>query len=71
MNKYKFSIKTNSFYPIDFLSEYNEAGTLPNDLMDVDESVFLVFSGIPPIGKIRGGKEDGPCWIDALPHKQE
>ncbi|MDF7681172.1 hypothetical protein PT300_11505 [Enterobacteriaceae bacterium ESL0689] len=71
MNKYKFSAKTNGFYPVDLLKSYEEAGTLPPDLLDVTDETYAIFSGHPPKGTVRGSKKGMPCWIDIPPPDTE
>ncbi|MGQ3925289.1 tail fiber assembly protein [Mixta calida] len=64
---YWFSPKNNAFYPEALKEAYKSAGTLPDDLKDVSDEVFMEFSGMPPAGKIRGADNSGcPCWI-AMP----
>ena len=65
---YQYSPSTNSFYPDDLLSVYEEAGTLPNDLVPVDEDVFREFTATPEPGKMRVAGSDGlPAWGDIPP----
>ena len=69
---YQYSPSTNSFYPDDLLSVYEEAGTLPNDLVPVDEDVFREFTATPEPGKIRVAGSDGlPAWGDIPPPTHE
>ncbi|CAI1863479.1 tail fiber assembly protein [Serratia proteamaculans] len=67
MTNYKFSAKTNSFYPESLREYYEEAGTLPTDLIDVTDEVYATFSGQPPEDKVRGSKKGLPAWIDIPP----
>lgn len=72
MNNYKFSAKTNSFYPESLLEFYEEAGTLPDDLLGVSDETYSIFSGQPPKGKVRGSKKGLPLWIDIpLPSQEQ
>ncbi|EED6909403.1 tail fiber assembly protein [Salmonella enterica subsp. enterica] len=66
MNTYKFSARTNAFYPIAQQELYEEAGTWPADAVDVDDSVYQEFAAnIAPVGKMRAAGDDGlPVWID-------
>ncbi|MBQ0956918.1 hypothetical protein [Serratia symbiotica] len=64
MNRYKFSPSTISFYPIEFLDAYVEAGTLPDDIVDVSDEVYAEYCGTPPSGKTRGSKNGQPAWVD-------
>ncbi|MBW6024113.1 hypothetical protein CGB72_03605 [Klebsiella pneumoniae] len=49
--KFFYSSSENSFYPADLLENYEAAGTLPDDLIGVDEGIFLKFTQTPPEGK--------------------
>ncbi|GHC17566.1 hypothetical protein GCM10010082_06000 [Kushneria pakistanensis] len=65
---YLFSTKTNAFYPLELASRYKKSGSLPDDALEVSESVFNEFAGAPPVGKARGANEDGqPCWVTLDP----
>lgn len=69
---YQYSPSTNSFYPDDLLSVYEDAGTLPNDLVPVDEDVFREFTATPEPGKMRVAGSDGlPAWGDIPPPTHE
>lgn len=65
MNTYQFSAKTGSFYPKSMLNEYRNANTLPDDLVDVNDEMYSLFTAPPPAGKIRGADESGfPTWVN-------
>ncbi|AMA06010.1 hypothetical protein ACJ69_23605 (plasmid) [Enterobacter asburiae] len=65
---YWFSPENNAFYPVALKNDYLTAGTLPDDLIEVSDNVFMEYSGTPPEGKERGIAEDGyPIWIDLPP----
>lgn len=66
MSKY-FSPSKNSFYPSEFFSAYEEAGTLPEDLVEVSEEIFNEYILQPPEGKIRGVVGGMPAWVDVTP----
>lgn len=69
---FQYSPSTNSFYPDDLLSVYEEAGTLPNDLIPASEDVFRVFTATPEPGKMRVAGSDGlPAWGDIPPPTHE
>lgn len=68
---YKFSPTTTSFYPVALLDDYRKAGTLPDDLVEVSESVYQEFSGQPPLGKRRGVADGVPAWVDIPPPSRE
>lgn len=62
---YWFSPEKNAFYPKDLQSSYIRAGTLPDNLIDIDDAVFNEFSGMAPSGKMRGTDDNNyPCWVD-------
>ncbi|YCI29835.1 tail fiber assembly protein [Erwinia sp. PK3-005] len=64
---YWFSPEYNAFYPKALENAYKTAGTLPNDLRDVSDDVFIEYSGMPPAGKVRTSDNEGfPCWADML-----
>ncbi|ASG88392.1 tail fiber assembly protein [Salmonella enterica subsp. salamae] len=66
MSTYKFSAHKNAFYPITQQAIYEQAGTWPADVVDVDDSVYQEFAAnISPVGKMRAVGDDGlPMWID-------
>ncbi|MEM7925907.1 tail fiber assembly protein [Morganella morganii] len=64
---YFFSPSTVSFYPELMLDDYRDAGTLPDDLVSVENEVFAEFSGTPPDGKVRGVIKGKPAWVDIPP----
>lgn len=60
-----FSPTLVSFYPEALRASYVAAGSLPDDLVEVSEECFAIYSGTPPEGKQRGVGEDSlPCWVD-------
>ncbi|HGF8909428.1 TPA: tail fiber assembly protein [Yersinia enterocolitica] len=62
---YCFSATTLSFYPKELLEIYADAGTLPGDLVEIDDDVYAQFSDMQPIGKKRGANKKGmPKWVD-------
>lgn len=72
MSKYKFSEKTNGFYPVELLESYEEAGTLPPDLLSVTDETYAIFIERPPEGKVRGSKQGMPAWVNIpLPSKEQ
>lgn len=69
---YQYSPSKNSFYPDDLLSVYEEAGTLPEDLIPVSEEIFKEFTATPALGKMRVAGPDGlPAWADMPPPTRE
>ncbi|MDC9598995.1 tail fiber assembly protein [Xenorhabdus anantnagensis] len=70
---YYYSAKNNAFYPYELKKDYINAGSWPDDVIEVDESIFSDFSGnMPPKGKVRIAGDDGlPAWADIPPPTQE
>lgn len=71
---YYFSPSTLAFYPEELLEVYEAAGTLPDDIIEMDEGVFEEFSNNPPAGYQRGADKDGhPEWhlIPVIPKTDE
>lgn len=62
-NIYVYSAQNNAFY---FKGGKETFGKeWPDDVLDVDESLFLTFAGIAPEGKQRAAGEEGlPVWED-------
>ncbi|STO65198.1 CPS-53 (KpLE1) prophage protein [Escherichia coli] len=48
---YIYSATTNSFYPLEMKEDYTQADSWPDDAVEVDEQVYIEFSGLPPKGK--------------------
>ncbi|ULH13099.1 tail fiber assembly protein [Serratia marcescens] len=71
MSTYKFSATTMGFYPVSMLDSYEQAGTLPADLVDVTDADYITFTGQPPAGKMRGSKGKKPAWVDIPPPTPE
>ncbi|WP_075338442.1 tail fiber assembly protein [Yersinia enterocolitica] len=62
---YCFSATTLSFYPKELLAVYTEAGTLPDDLIEIDDDIYHQFINQPSAGKMRGVSKKGmPLWVD-------
>jgi Caudovirales tail fibre assembly protein. len=73
MKEFIYSAKNNAFYPVDMFSDYESAGTWPDDGKEVDREVFVEFTCATPVGKVRQAGPDGlPAWGDLPPlTKQE
>lgn len=74
MNKYKYSAKSNAFFPSDGIEEYTNAGWILNDLVDVSDEVFSEFTqDRNSDGLMRGSDKKGhPVWVNVpLPTKEE
>lgn len=69
--EYFFSPSTVSFYPCSMLDDYVNAGTLPDDIVPIDSSLFYEFSGTPPDSKVRGAVNGMPAWVDLPPPTKE
>ena len=67
MKNFIFSALNNAFYPLELQSRYVEAGSWPEDGIEVNDEIFKEFTGEPPVGKVRGVKDGFPCWIDLPP----
>ncbi|BAE74840.1 Caudovirales tail fibre assembly protein [Sodalis glossinidius str. 'morsitans'] len=69
--RYVFSGTTGAFYPLNRKQGYIDAGSWPEDSVEVGEEIFIKFQNPPP-GKLRGGDANGyPCWVDAPPPTPE
>lgn len=69
---YLFSAKTFAFYPLTEKQTYIDAGTLPDDVIEVEDDVRNEFNFTPPVGKMRGVGPDGmPAWVDMPPPTHE
>ncbi|MDC9621380.1 tail fiber assembly protein [Xenorhabdus sp. XENO-7] len=70
---YFYSAKKNAFFPKVLMQDYINAGSWPDDGIDVSDDVYSEFVGnIPPKGKIRiAGKDGLPAWEDIPPLTQE
>ncbi len=62
---YVYSAKTNMFYPVEMQHEYEQAGSWPDDGLEVDGDVFNEYTSQPPSGKMRIANSDSlPSWGD-------
>lgn len=69
---YKYSSSKNVFYPESKLANYEAAGNLPDDLIDVSDDVFREFTATPAVGRVRVAGSDGlPSWGDIPPPSHE
>ncbi|AHF73500.1 hypothetical protein SOPEG_1190 [Candidatus Sodalis pierantonius str. SOPE] len=72
MEKMKFSAKTAGFYLASMIDSYKKAGSLPDDLIDIDDKTYAKYCRNPPRGKTRGADSQGyPIWVDAPPPTPE
>lgn len=67
--KYLYSAKGNNFYEAAQIHLYETAGTLPDDLIEVEDATFEEFTQLaPPAGQTRVAGPDGmPVWVDSPP----
>lgn len=64
--KYMFSPSGSTFYIKEMQSQYEAAGSWPQDPVEIDDDFAERFMGQPPEGKTRGSGPDGmPAWVDA------
>ncbi|EDX0374345.1 DUF4376 domain-containing protein [Salmonella enterica] len=63
---YHYSPTQNTFYPDELKQVYIDAGTFPDDTVEVSDDVWMEFAGNhPPEGKQRAAGHDNlPCWVD-------
>lgn len=73
MKNYYFSKTTCSFYPVELLEIYKDAGTLPDDAVPVTDAAYEKYTCSPPDGKTRGANNRGqPAWVNvAEPSKED
>ncbi|CDH30934.1 tail fiber assembly protein [Xenorhabdus bovienii] len=68
---YIYSAKFNAFHPMDWKQRYIDAGTWPDDGIEVSETVYRQFL-TPPEGKMRIVGPDGlPAWGNIPPPTPE
>ncbi|EAO9637483.1 DUF4376 domain-containing protein [Salmonella enterica] len=63
---YHYSPSNNAFYPDELKQVYIDAGSFPDDTVEVDDDIWLEFAGNhPPEGKERAaGSDNQLCWVD-------
>lgn len=68
-----YSPSQNVAYPQTLMPAYKTAGTLPEDLVEITEDVFMeYFINPPPMGKYREAGANGhPAWVDIPPVTKE
>ncbi|NBJ32231.1 tail fiber assembly protein [Serratia fonticola] len=73
MTAYLFSGTMAAFYPRELLTDYHEAGTLPDDVMPVSDEDYRKFTDTPPPGMMRGANHLGaPVWVPvAAPSRKD
>jgi len=69
---YKFSSITKLFYQSSLRDAYINAGTWPDESVDVNDETFSEFTQQPPEGKVLGADDKGfPVWLDIPPLTQD
>lgn len=63
--EFYFSQSTNSFFFGSMLSGFEKAGTLPEDIKQIDSDIAREFMGTPPAGKVRVVIDGLPAWGEA------
>lgn len=72
MNSVFFSPRSKSFYLQNLLAEYEGAGTLPDDVIEITSETYGLFLGLHPEGKEIGADSSGqPIWINTPPPSKE
>ncbi|EBH6707887.1 DUF4376 domain-containing protein [Salmonella enterica] len=63
---YYYSPSRNAFYHDSLKQTFTDAGSFPDDTVEVDDAIWQTFAGNnPPEGKQRAAGKDGlPCWVD-------
>lgn len=63
----KYSPSMNTFFLAEFMRRYEQAGTLPNDAIEIPGEVFNEYAGEPPDGMMRVAGSDGlPAWAEII-----
>ena len=69
---YIFSATENAFYPLSMRQQYADAGTWPENGIQVSDDIFNEFTATPEPGKMRIAGSDGlPAWSDIPPPSHE
>lgn len=72
MNSVFFSPGSKSFYLQELFPEYEDAGTLPDDVIEITRETYEQFLGLHPEGKEIGADSSGrPVWINSTPPSKE
>lgn len=72
MNSVFFSPGSKSFYLQELFPEYEDAGTLPDDVIEITRETYEQFLGLHPEGKEIGADSSGrPVWINSHPSKED
>lgn len=70
---YVYSSSTNSMYPLDLKEDYLNAGSWPEDGIEISEEDYREYNSTPPNGMMLGSVNGLPCWIEIPPptHEEE
>ena len=61
---YFFSAKNLAAYPLEFIADYEAAGTWPDDAVEISQGDFeSFFLASAPAGKMLGAKGGRPAWV--------
>lgn len=70
--EFGYSKTTNAFYDMSRKDLFIEAGTWPDDVIEVEKNTAYEFMQTPPHGKLRVSGDDGlPAWGDIPPPTHE
>lgn len=64
---YLFSPTTFGFYPSEMRDEYQEYGSIPDDVIEVSDETRDEYNFAPPEGKQLGVKNGLPAWVEPAP----
>lgn len=66
MTIYFYSASRNAFFPDVLKSDFEKAGSWPEDVVEISDDIYREFGQlIAPEGKIMAAGEDGlPVWVD-------
>ncbi|WP_340619351.1 tail fiber assembly protein [Xenorhabdus siamensis] len=69
--EYVYSTTTNSFYPVDFKQRYIDAGSWPDDGVEISEEEYLSFINAPAGKRWAPGKDGYPKLVNTPPPTPE
>lgn len=70
-NSYVYSPSTNMFYPYVLEEDYRNAGSWPEDAVDVSDEIVAEYNDQYPPGKTRAAVDGMPGWVDITPPTKE
>jgi len=72
MNNYIYSAALNMICATALKTDYEKAGTWPDDGLPLDDEMAKEFMGAAPLGKVLSAGENSlPVWADAPPLTEE